>query len=401
MKKIQISILSIFTILLVACGSSSNNDLAAKKNEVEKLKKEVITTTEKIKTLEQEIAKLDPNAIAVSNENAKLIGTSIITNADFAHYIDIQGKVDAENISYVSPRYGGGQVKAVFVKKGDYVKKGQLILKLDDAVARQSLIAAKQSLETIKTQVALAKDLYNRQNNLWKQGIGTEVQLLTAKNNVESLEKQLKAGEENIKTIQEQANASNIYSDVNGIADIVDIRVGEIFTGAGAMGPQIKIVNTNNLKVITDVPENYSAKVKNGSRVVVSIVELNKTYNTSISFSGKVINPNNRSFIAEAKLPYDGFIRPNQLAQVKIEDYSVANAIVVPVNIVGTDDKGKYVYVVVKEGTKLLAKKKAIVVGELYNQFIEVKTGIAAGDILITDGYQNIYDGQLLKVDVK
>ena len=371
----QVTVLAII-LSLAACGAKPKGSLAEKKAELDKLKKEQSTLSDKIKNLENDIAKADTSAV---KENiAKLVGVTTVATQDFKHYIELTGRVDADNISYISPRLGPGQVKAVYVKRGDYVKRGQLLLKL-----------------------AFAKDLYNRQNNLWKQGIGTEVQLLTAKNNVESLEKQLKAGEENIKTIQEQANASNIYSDVDGIADIVDIRVGEIFTGAGAMGPQIKIVNTNNLKVITDIPENYSAKVKNGSRVVVSIVELNKTYNTSISFSGKVINPNNRSFIAEAKLPYDGFIRPNQLAQVKIEDYSVANAIVVPVNIVGTDDKGKYVYVVVKEGTKLLAKKKAIVVGELYNQFIEVKTGIAAGDILITDGYQNIYDGQLLKVDVK
>lgn len=394
----QVTVLAII-LSLAACGANPKGSLAEKKAELDKLKKEQSTLSDKIKNLENDIAKADTSAV---KENiAKLVGVTTVATQDFKHYIELTGRVDADNISYISPRLGPGQVKAVYVKRGDYVKKGQLLLKLDDVVIRQSISAARQGLEALKTQLAFAKDLYNRQNNLWKQGIGTEVQLLTAKNNVESLEKQLKAGEENIKTIQEQANASNIYSDVDGIADIVDIRVGEIFTGAGAMGPQIKIVNTNNLKVITDIPENYSAKVKNGSRVVVSIVELNKTYNTSISFSGKVINPNNRSFIAEAKLPYDGFIRPNQLAQVKIEDYSVANAIVVPVNIVGTDDKGKYVYVVVKEGTKLLAKKKAIVVGELYNQFIEVKTGIAAGDILITDGYQNIYDGQLLKVDVK
>lgn len=394
----QVTVLAII-LSLAACGAKPKGSIAEKKAELDKLKKEQSTLSDKIKNLENDIAKADTSAV---KENiAKLVGVTTVATQDFKHYIELTGRVDADNISYISPRLGPGQVKAVYVKRGDYVKKGQLLLKLDDVVIRQSISAARQGLEALKTQLAFAKDLYNRQNNLWKQGIGTEVQLLTAKNNVESLEKQLKAGEENIKTIQEQANASNIYSDVDGIADIVDIRVGEIFTGAGAMGPQIKIVNTNNLKVITDIPENYSAKVKNGSRVVVSIVELNKTYNTSISFSGKVINPNNRSFIAEAKLPYDGFIRPNQLAQVKIEDYSVANAIVVPVNIVGTDDKGKYVYVVVKEGTKLLAKKKAIVVGELYNQFIEVKTGIAAGDILITDGYQNIYDGQLLKVDVK
>ncbi len=397
MKKIKISILSIATLLLVACGTSSKNDVASKKSEVEKLKKEVLATTEKIKILEQEIAKLDTNAQSTVNENAKLIGTTIIANADFKHYIDIQGKVDADNISYVSPRLGGGQVKAVFVKKGDYVKKGQMILKLDDAIARQSLIAAKQSLETIKTQVALAKDLYNRQNNLWKQGIGTEVQLISAKAQAETLEKQLLTGEANYKTAQEQASALNVISDVDGVVDELNVRPGEFFTGFIGNMPQVKIVNTKTLKVVTEVPENYIARVQLGTPVELFLTDINKTYNSKISFAGKTINPNNRSFTAEAKIPYDGLTRPNQNVQIKIQDYISKNAIAVPVNTIQTDDKGKFVYVAIKEGNNLIARKKQITVGELSGNLIEVKTGLSSGDELITEGFQTVYDGQSLR----
>lgn len=396
MKKIQLSIISIATLLMVAC-SSSTNDLTSKKAEVEKLKKEVLATTEKIKKLETEIAKLDTNTQTKTNENAKLIGTTIIANADFKHFIDIQGKVDADNISYVSPRLGGGQVKAVFVKKGDYVRKGQMILKLDDAIARQSLIAAKQSLETIKTQVALAKDLYNRQNNLWKQGIGTEVQLISAKAQAETLEKQLLTGEANYRTAQEQASALNVMSDVDGVVDELNVRPGEFFTGFIGNMPQVKIVNTKTLKVVTEVPENYIARVQLGTPVELFLTDINKTYNSKISFAGKTINPNNRSFTAEAKIPYDGLTRPNQNVQIKIQDYTSKNAIAVPVNTIQTDDKGKYVYVAVKEGNNLVARKKQVTVGELSGNLIEVKTGLNSGDELITEGFQTVYDGQSLR----
>ena len=384
----------ILVVSLTACGGK--DQLTQKKNELEKLKKEQTSLTDKIKNLETDIAKLDTSV--KKDDIAKLVGVSDVTAQNFVHYIDLQGHVDADNISYISPRLGPGQVKAVYVKKGDYVKQGQLLLKLDDAVVKQSIAAAKQSLETLKTQLSFAKDLYNRQNNLWKQGIGTEVQLISAKNNVETLEKQLKAGEENIKTVQEQANATNVYSDVDGIADEVNIRVGETFSGIGAMGAQIKIVNTSSLKVVTDVPENYAGKVKVGSKVLIVLPDINKTYNSSISLSGKTINTSNRSFSAEAKLPYDGVIRPNQNAQVRIEDYAANNAIVIPVNTVNTDETGKYVFVSVQEGNKLVARKKTIVIGESYNQLIEVKSGITANEKLITDGYQGVYDGQIIKV---
>ncbi|MCX6208877.1 MAG: efflux RND transporter periplasmic adaptor subunit [Bacteroidetes bacterium] len=266
------------------------------------------------------------------------------------------------------------------------------------------MVAAKQSLETIKTQLTLAKDLLNRQSNLWKQGIGTEVQVISAKTQVETLEKQLAAGNENVKTAQEQMSATNVIADVDGIVDELNVKVGEFFTGSiptNPPTPQIKIVNTSSLKVVTEVPENYAARVKSGSKIIVVLTDVNKTYNANLSFLSKTINANNRSFTAEAKLSYDGLLRPNQNAQVKIEDYSVANAIAIPVNTVQTDDKGKYVYVAVQEGTKTFARKKQITVGELNSSLIEIKSGLAAGDKLITEGFQNIYEGQLLKIDSK
>jgi membrane fusion protein (multidrug efflux system) len=395
-QTIKYTAIGTLMIALVACGAKKET-LSDKKASLEKLVKEQTAIAEKIKTLENEIAKLD--TAFVKNDIAKLVGIANITTQDFTHYIDLQGHIDADNISYISPRLGPGQVKAIYVKKGDYVKKGQLLLKLDDALIKQQINAAKQSLETIKTQLAYAKDIYNRQNNLWKQGIGTEVQLIGARTNVETLERQLNAAQENVKVIQEQANATNVYSDVDGIADEVNIRVGETFSGISATGAQIKIVNTSSLKVITDVPENYAAKVKVGNKVIVTLPDINKSYNSSISLSGRTINPNNRSFTAEAKLPYDGIIRPNQNAQVRIEDYAAKNAITIPVNTVQTDEKGKFVFVAVQQNGKTIAQKKQIVVGELYNQLIEVKSGLIVGEKLITEGFQNIYEGQILKVN--
>ena len=400
MQKILQTLLITATITLVSCGGSSGGgSITDKKNQVEKLKKEQADLADKIKSLEKEIALTDTSS--AKNDIAKLVGLSTVNTQDFSHYIDLQGKVDADAISYISPRLGPGQVRAIYIRKGDFVKKGQLLLKLDDAMIRQQVVASKQNTETIKTQLNFARDLYNRRNNLWKQGIGTEIELINSRTNAESLEKQLKFAEESIKIQQEQWSGSNVYSDVDGIADEVNVRVGEMFTGFLGNLPQIKIVNTSSLKVVIEVPENYSGKIKVGSQMVVNMPDVNKTFRTNISFSGKTIDANNRSFHVEAKLPYDGVIRPNQIAQVKILDYTAANAITIPVNAVSTDEKGKYVFIAVTEGGKLIARKKQITVGELYGQLIEVKSGLAAGEQLITEGFQNIYDGQLLKTDTK
>ncbi|TAG11212.1 MAG: efflux RND transporter periplasmic adaptor subunit [Sphingobacteriia bacterium] len=387
-------------LVFISCGSNSekNNPLADKKNALEKLKTQQNTLTNQIKNLESEIAKLDTSS---SNSVAKLVGISAVTAQYFAHYIDLQGNVTSDNISYVSPRMGPGQVRSIFIKKGDMVKQGQLLIKLDDAVMKQSVIAAQKSLETLKTQLSFAKDIYQRQNNLWKEGIGTEVQLISAKNNVQSLERQIAAGEEQIKVAEEQLRATNVTADVAGVVDELNVRVGEIFAGIAGVMPQIKIVNTAAMKVTTEIPENYSSKIKQGSKVIINLPDINKVFNSSVATASRSINANNRSFEVEVKIPYDANIRPNQLAQIKFLDYEATNAIAVNINTVQTDEKGKYVYIAVANGNKLMARKKMIVVGEVNGQLIEIKSGLNAGDQLITEGYQNIYEGQLLTVLAK
>ena len=385
-------------IVLMSCGgdNKNGNTLADKKAALEKLKTEHAAITEKMNALQIDIAKLDSSV--TDNSLAKLVGVTPITVQPFSHYIDLQGSITSDNVSYVAPRMGPGQVKAIYVKKGDQVKQGQLLLKLDDAVMRQSVIAANKNLETLKTQLSFAKDIYNRQGNLWKEGIGTEVQYISARNNVQSLESQLAASQEQIKVAQEQLNASNIYADVTGVVDDLNVRVGEIFAGLAGVSPQIKLVSTAALKVITQVPETYSGRIKAGSKVIINFPDINKTITGTVATTSRAINANNRSFDAEVKIGYDAAVRPNQLAQLKFQDYEAPNAIVIPVNTVQTDEKGKYVFIAVKEGNKLVARKRVISVGEMYGQLIEVKTGLNKDEQLITNGYQNVYDGQLLNI---
>lgn len=394
----KILILSTTSLIIASCGGNkeSGNSLAEKKVAYEKLKTEQALITDKITALQSEISKLD--TVNSNSNSEKLVGITPIASQTFSHFIDLQGNVSFDNVSYVSPRMGPGQVRAIYVKKGDQVKQGQLLLKLDDAVMRQSVIASHKSLETLKTQLNFAKDIYQRQGNLWKEGIGTEVQYISAKNTVQSLEKQLSASEEQIKVAEEQLKASNIYADVTGVVDDLNVRVGEIFAGLAGVTPQIKLVSTTALKVITQVPENYGSKIKAGSKVIINFPESNKTINGTVATTSRTINSNNRSFDAEVKIAYDPAIRPNQLAQLKFEDYEAPNAIAISVNTVQTDEKGKYVYIATQEGSKLIARKKSIKIGEVYGQLIEIKSGLTQNELLITEGYQNIYDGQILKV---
>ena len=390
---------TIILLLLTSCGNSVKEGNAAindKKVKLEKLKSERSKTEAEILKLQDELSRIDTSS---NSSKIKLVAVSPVGTQDFKHYIDLRGKVDAENISYISPRMGPAQVKAVYVHEGETVKKGQRLLKLDDAIIQQQIVASRQQLEGIKTQLSFAKNIYQRQKNLWDEGIGTEVQLITARTNVESLENQLKSSQEQVKVAVEQLNTTTVVSDVSGIADIVNIRVGETFMGMTSAGtPQIKIVNTSSLKVVTSIPENYLTRLHKGTPVEVTIPDANaKQISTTISLISQSIDASLRGFIAEARIPYDAALKPNQSAIVKILDYAANSAVVIPVNTVQTDEKGKYVFVLQKlSNGKSVAKKKSIAVGEVYGNNVEIKGGLAAGEQLITEGYQNLYEGQLV-----
>ncbi len=393
---IKASLLSALVLVMAACGGNDkNNKLNQKKEKLEKLKKEQSEKTAEVKNLELEIAKLDTTKKA---DKAKLVVLDTVKVETFTHYIDLQGKVDADNISYISPRGTGGQVKAVYVKEGQFVKKGQLLLKLDDAIISQNVVAAKQGMAATKNQLELAKSVYQRTMNLWDQHIGTEVQLLQAKTNLEVLENQIKTQQENIKVAEQQLATTNVISHVSGVADEVNIHVGEMFTGASAAG--IKIVNTTNLKVVTNVPENYLARVSKGTPVMISIPDINKKYTSTISLISQSISTTSRGFIAEAKIPQDRNLKPNLTANVRIQDYTTPNAITIPVNTLQTDETGKFVLVAVKEGNTTIARKRQVQVGELYGDRLEVKGGLQTGDIIITEGFQSVYDGQAVTTSV-
>ena len=294
----------------------------------------------------------------------------------------------------------GGQVKAIYIKEGQFIKKGQLVLKLDDAIVQQQLTANRKQIEGIKTQLAFAKNIYQRQKNLWDQGIGTEVQLITAKTNVEGLENQLASANENIQVGVEQLKTANVYSDVSGVVEKINLRVGETFIGVmQGVGAQIEVVNKSSLKIVTNVPENYLTRVSRGMAVAIDIPDAGKKLNSSISLISQSIDPQQRGFIAEARIPSDASLKPNQVAIMKIRDYSAPNAVVIPVNVVQSDEKGKYVYVASKMGNgKMMASKKNIIIGETYGEMVEVRAGLAANEQLITAGYQNLYEGQLITV---
>ena len=325
------SLVTVIALALAACGGGAKDKNAQAKElntKIEKLKAKKNDLDAQIHKLEQELVKLDP---AAAKQNAKLVAVATVSvDSAFAHYIELQGKINTDDgIAYVAPNGQGGLVKAVLVKAGQRVGKGQLVAKLDDAIARQQLATARQQVGIIKAQMDLAKTTYERYQNLWNQNIGAEMQVIKAKADWESASAQYRAAQSAVSLAQEAVNMSNVYAGISGIVEQVNVRPGEFFTGVGAdRKPQILIVNENaSMKAEVPVPDRYAKDVVRNANVLVDVPDLDTTFETKISMVGGAIDPVTRSFMAEAKLGANKKLKPNLTATIRIKDELLKNLV--------------------------------------------------------------------------
>jgi hypothetical protein len=280
---------------------------------------------------------------------------------------------------FVSPQTGGALTK-IFVKIGDYVTKGQKIATIDNSILRNSMQEVEIQLETAKT-------IFERQKNLWDQKIGTEVQYIQAKSAVESLERR-------INTLKSQDGLNVVLSPIAGVVDEVRLKAGEI--AAPGIGI-VRIVNFSDLKVVANVPDTYAGTISKGDMVKIKFPDLQKEISAKLSYVSQTINQVSRTFIVEAKVPnFDKSLKPNLTAIMNVNDQSKGAAIVITESFVQNTEQGSIVYVAETVGNKKIARAKVVKTGLSYDGKIEIISGLTSGDLLITQGYQEIVDGQLI-----
>jgi len=369
---LRLAVVFVSGSILAACSAKSSDD---KGKQLESLKTQQVELAKQIAALEKEM----PADTTIKVKAKEVIITEVAIRS-FNHYVQTQGLVDAEDNVTVSPKTPG-VITQVYVKEGQSVKKGQVLAQLDNAMILRSI-------EGLKSQVDLATSVFERQQNLWNQKIGTEVQYLQAKANKENLEKQMAS-------LEEQNDMTRIKAPISGTVDEVNAKEGEM---ASPQMPAFRVVNTSNLKLTAKVSEAYVTNIKKGNKTIVSIPELNKDIEAVVTFVGRTIDPLTRTFNVEVKLPSFEDLRPNMTGVIKVVYSTEANAITVPVNVVQTLNNEKVVYVAEMDGKNLVAHKRVVTVVGVFDNLAQINSGIKAGDKIITFGYQGLSDGEVVKM---
>ncbi len=384
MKK---NILLLVTIsLLWACGKSEKTvdqiieegslpEIRAKKSELNSKQKEI---SDKIALLNEKIEKLD------TAESRPLVTVEKLSDTVFKHYVEVQGDVKTDENIVIYPEYSGVLTK-IYVEEGQQVNAGQTLAKIDDGGLSSQLAEA-------QTQLALAKTTYERQERLWNQQIGSEIQYLEAKTKYEAMQN-------SVNQLQAQLAKTVVKAPFKGTIDNVIADQGQLVSQG--QNQLFRLINLRDMYVSADVPETYLGKINKGTEVIISLKSIEREYKGEVKQVTSFINPNNRSFEVKIAIPNaDEAIKPNLIATVKLNDYSAQNALVIPQSILQENAKGESIayYIEKKNDSVGVAKRAIVTTGKSYKDKIEITEGLNQGQIIILEGARTIREGQEVKI---
>ena len=372
MKHYKLTVFALSFLILAACTGGS--DLDAKKKELASLKEKQKTNTEKISTLEKEIAKLD-TTFKIETKT-KLVGVDTLQPATFKHFVEVQGQVDAKD-NVLAMQLAPGVVTSILVNVGDHVRKGQ-VLYITDASNYESQIA------TVRTQLGLATTVFEKQSRLWKENIGSEIQYLQSKTNKEAAESQLAQ-------LQNAIELTKCKSPIDGVVDEIRVKLGDM-AAPSQLQPGVRVINNSNLVIKAKLSDAQIGLLSVGDMVKANFPDINRTIDSKVSFVGQVVDKTSRTFNVEARLDSkDVSYKANMIAKLLINDDTQKDVLIVPTNTIQRSDDGKEYVLIVANGN---AVKRNVETGNSYDGKTVITKGLTKGDKVITFGYSEVVDGQ-------
>jgi membrane fusion protein, multidrug efflux system len=359
----------IILLLTLTVSCVQKDELAAKKDELAKLKQEAAALRSSIESLEKEIGMLDPE-FGITNRKSVLISTIKPQKTHFEHFVEATGSVLSKKDVNISGEVSG-RIQEVLAVEGMRINKGQVLARIDaEAILR--------NIEEVEKQLELASILFEKQERLWKQQIGTEIQYLEAKNRKETLEK-------NLASLKTQESKTIVTAPFHGTVETVLVRAGELVQPGT---PLFHFIGESDLFIEADVSERYLGIMNKGDSVDIFFPSVTENFRTKVSAVGGSINQNNRTFKVEVFLPNLKFAKPNMISVLRIKDYENPNAVTVPNYLILQDNKGDYVFTVENN----VSKKRYIKRGLTYREITEVLEGLSGDEVLVDKGFREIGD---------
>ncbi len=370
-----------FSVFFVSCGSGekSMEDLLAEKQDLEKQKKVIET---QISVIDSIMALRD-----TSKKTEELYAVEVIsvTPGILEHFIHVQGQVESDNNVMVYPKTQGGVITALYVDEGKFVNAGDPLARIEDEVLRKNL-------DAVKVNMDMAKTAFEKQERLWKQQIGSEMQFLQAKNQKESLEKQIAAMEEHL-------GMSLITAPISGTVDEVYAKVGQVVSAMSPVGA-FRIVNMNDVSFKAELSESYISRVKVGDSVTIFFPSIDDSISSTIKTVGQTIDPTSRTIPVEVSVNSSEIrMMANMIGEMSLMDQRKVNSISVEQDILSKTINGHALFVAVEKEGSWFAEKRDVKTGLKSGNLVEILEGLNAGDRLVVRGFRDLKDGQKITIN--
>lgn len=376
------TLITLLAGLLLGCSSSetpntqsliAQKDVAGLRAKQAELVKQNNAIKMELNTVIEAIEALD------ENKRRSLVTVLSLKKEFFQHTVILQGTVKTDQNLMLSAEFLG-KIKAIHVKEGQAVKKGDLLLSIDDG-------GLSQNVALLKTQRDLAKTIYLRQKRLWDQNIGSEIEYLQAKAAFESQEN-------SYEQLKKQLDKASLYAPFSGRIDDIVAEVGQLVTPG--INPLLRLVNLQSMYIEVDVPERYFTAIEKGTTATIEIPSFKHNYKSHVTHKGTHISPGNRTFKATLAADSDVTLAPNTITIVKLVDYQKPDALVIPLEVVSENFEGtQYVYVVTESNK---AEKRFIETGLVEGDVVEVISGLKLEDRVIDEGARLVKENENVQI---
>ncbi|MCC8359795.1 efflux RND transporter periplasmic adaptor subunit [Salinimicrobium sediminilitoris] len=384
MKKLSLIIVSL--LILVSCGKNDSVEKVIESGDLSEIRAKKANLSAQQSELSSQIAQLDAAIEKLdSNNDFTLVSVRKITDSLFKHYVELPGDVETKQNITIYPEYSGILI-TVNVDEGDRVQKGQILARIDEG-------GLGSQLAQMEAQETLAKTTFERQQRLWEQNIGSEIQYLEARTNYEAIQN-------SVNQMRSQLAKTVVKAPFSGVIDEIFTEQGEVVVPGQSR--LFRLINLSNMYITAAVPESYLGKIEVGTEVMVEIAATGTSFTSTVKQVGNFVNPNNRTFEIQVAVPQNTEqIKPNLIATVSINDYTSENAIIIPENVIQKNSAGENVAYVVKKETDStgVAERRILETGLIYDSAVEVLSGLQPGDLLITSGARSIQEGEQVEMD--
>ncbi len=309
------------------------------------------------------------------------VETVIVEPDNFEDFIRTTGTVEAIEDAMISSETSG---RILSIKdRGERVEEGDVIAQIDDRLIQAQYEAAKTGFE-------LAEDTFNRFEALHADSIVSTQDFNNARAQRDQARAQLNQAEK-------QLQDAKIEAPFTGRIEERFIRTGELINPGM---PVVRLVNTDQVRVLAGVPERYSGEITEGTGVQINFRSLSEESRESqITYAGNVLDPETRTYAIEIEMRNAAQrIKPEMVADLMLKRRVLRDVIVVPRTAVLRDEDGQSVFIAVEENGNKVARLVNVQTGSASGPIVQIVSGLSAGDELVVTGVRNLSEGDVLNI---